>query len=450
MRKLQHHLKSARMKLARLQRFRQEAYNCLGRAHDATFELTDTVLLTRSAYCLADLSLCPVFRRSWPSLYEALQDSRPQRNKLMRLYIKQMPIDIRPILAGDHTSWSRPDAVTLQERTTEHSCSEIAGNRPITVGQGYSTLAWIPENSGTWALPLRHERITSWETPITKAIWQLKQACRQLKVRPLTVWDSEYGCAPFVLGTAALAADKLMRLRSNLCLFNPPPPYAGKGRPRVHGAKFKLNDATTWSVPAQTIEMDDPHQGRVRIQLWHDLHFLKAPKHPMSIIRVQRLDEQGTLRVAKPFWLAWMGEQMPPLKEIWLIYLRRFGVDHWYRFAKQRLHWTLPKLSTKQQCERWSDLMPLLTWELWLARECVHQQPLPWQKKSVHLTPGRVAQSIGAVLARIGTPACPPKPRGKSPGWPTGKPRAPRTRYPVVKKAVSRPKKNKKAASPTA
>lgn len=56
----------------------------------------------------------------------------------------------------------------------------IYGNRPITVGQGYSTIAWIPEDAGSWALPLRHERITSWETPIDKAVWQLKQACKYL------------------------------------------------------------------------------------------------------------------------------------------------------------------------------------------------------------------------------------------------------------------------------
>jgi hypothetical protein len=88
------------MKLAKLQEFRQAAYKHLGRAHDATFELTDAILLTRNAYSLADLSLSPVFRRKWPSIYEALQDSRPQRQKLMQLYIKQMPTQGRPLLAG--------------------------------------------------------------------------------------------------------------------------------------------------------------------------------------------------------------------------------------------------------------------------------------------------------------------------------------------------------------
>ncbi|HEY9710440.1 MAG TPA: hypothetical protein V6D48_19690, partial [Oculatellaceae cyanobacterium] len=65
-----------------LRAIRQAAYERLGKARDATFELTDAVLLTRNAYSLADLSLCPVFRRKWPSVYEALQDSRPQRQKL--------------------------------------------------------------------------------------------------------------------------------------------------------------------------------------------------------------------------------------------------------------------------------------------------------------------------------------------------------------------------------
>lgn len=48
---------------AQLREFRQAAYQYLCRAKDATFELMDSVLLTRNAYSLADLSLCPAFRR---------------------------------------------------------------------------------------------------------------------------------------------------------------------------------------------------------------------------------------------------------------------------------------------------------------------------------------------------------------------------------------------------
>jgi len=57
--------------------------------------------------------------------------------------------------------------------------------------------------------------------------------------------------------------------------------------------------------------------------------------------------------------------------------------------------------------------MPVLTWQLWLAREIVKDNPLPWQKSQEvgHLTPGRVAQSFIGLLAVIGSPAKNPKPR---------------------------------------
>lgn len=164
----------------------------------------------------------------------------------------------------------------------------------------------------------------------------------------------------------------------------------------------------------------------------------------MQLIRVERIDKLYSWKMPKPLWLIWLGSEMPPLDQIWQLYLRRFGVDHWYRLAKQRLHWTLPKLGTPKQCERWSDLMPMITWELWLAREIVKDRPLPWQKSQTKLTPGRVAQAMPTVLAAIGTPACSPKLRGNSPGWQEGHNRSPRTRYPVVKKGFSQTLKKSK------
>jgi len=64
------------------------------------------------------------------------------------------------------------------------------------------------------------------------------------------------------------------------------------------------------------------------------------------------------------------------LNIVWQQYLRRFAIDRWYRFAGQRLHSALPQLATPEQSERWSDLMPLLTWQLWLARPEIQDCPL--------------------------------------------------------------------------
>jgi hypothetical protein len=206
----------------------------------------------------------------------------------MQLYIKQMSAVERPILAVDHTLWSRPHAPTLQERTYEHQATAIPGLTPVGLGFGYSTIAWIPEAQGSWALPLRHERITSWDTPITKAAWQLKQVMAHLPQRPLVLFDREYGCASFVLQTAHLQADKLMRLRSNRCLYFAPPPYSGRGRPRSHGEKFKLNDSKTWQVPDFCVQLDDSKLGRLRLRQWQNLHFGASAAHPMTLILLER------------------------------------------------------------------------------------------------------------------------------------------------------------------
>ncbi len=90
--------------------------------------------------------------------------------------------------------------------------------------------------------------------------------------------------------------------------------------------------------------------------------------------------------------------------------------------------------------------MPLMTWQLWLARDLVTQYRLPWQSVTIALSPGRVAQSIFSLLIQIGTPASSPKQRGKSNGRAIGFKCTPRTRYPVAKKTYSRPKKQQQTA----
>jgi hypothetical protein len=88
--------------------------------------------------------------------------------------------------------------------------------------------------------------------------------------------------------------------------------------------------------------------------------------------------------------------------------------------------------------------MPLMTWQLWLAKDIIKDNYLPWQKpQTSSLTPGRVAQSMLGLLVEIGTPANSPKSRGKSKGWEKGRKRNKRTRYPLVKKRKSSEKKRK-------
>ncbi|MEG4229723.1 hypothetical protein QUA35_26545 [Microcoleus sp. N9_B2] len=68
----------------------------------------------------------------------------------------------------------------------------------VIIGQGYSTIAWIPEAQGSWALPLLHERISSASSPILQAASQLKLVCEQsinpvLAVLDARIWQCQLG-----------------------------------------------------------------------------------------------------------------------------------------------------------------------------------------------------------------------------------------------------------------
>jgi hypothetical protein len=385
------------------------------------------MLVTPAVNSFAELACAPVFRRRWASLYEALADGRPDREALLRLYVQQLPPGGTLLLAGDHTAWPRLAVPTLRDRKIVHAPTKIAGNLPITIGHDFSTLSWVPELVGSWAPPLLFERIASDETPHLKGPSQLRrvsQAVQSLGVRLVSLWDSECGCAPFVNATQDIPADKLFRLRPNLALYGPPPAYRGWGCPARHGPAFKLCEPLTWGQPASKLELTDPDLGRVQVLVWHLMHFRRAADQPLIVVRVQRLDAAHTACDSGVLWLDWHGAEPPPVATWWDWYLRRFAVDHWHRFAKQDLHWTLPHLATPEQAERWSDLMPLLTWQLWLAPTLVSDTRLPWHKpqSAERITPGRVRQGMAGLLAAIGTPAAPPpKPRGKAPGWPKGR-----------------------------
>lgn len=421
------HNQSATEHFNKLIQFRQAAYGLLGNARDALFELTDAVIQMRQVQSFVELSCAPTFRRKWSSAYEAIQDGQPNRKALLDLYLQQTNPQERLLLSGDHTAWERLWAETLSGRSYQHQPTRVPGRRPVTIGHGYSTLAIIPEGQGSWALPLLHERIPD-RKPVVQAAEQLKCVCQRLSVRPITLWDNEYGCSTFLLATQNVAADKLIRLRMNLCLEGPPRPRTDwRGPTPKHGKRFKFKDPSTWWEADQVETYSSGEFGATTVRVWCGLRFRNALDLPLIVAQVERHQAPNTRRKPRVLWFAWCGEQPP--ERWWELYGRRYPLEHWYRFAKGRLHWTLPKFSAPEQGERWSDLMPFITWELWLARQWIEDRPLAWQKPCQQLPAGRACQGMQNILAAIGTPARMCKTRGKSPGWPVGQPRTKRHRY---------------------
>ena len=154
------------------------------------------------------------------------------------------------------------------------------------------------------------------------------------------------------------------------------------------------------------------------------------------MVEVQRLPRKT--REPKALWLWWSGEGKPDLDLPWRAYCRRFTLEHAFRFLKERLGWTSPRVRHPQQADLWTWLVLAAYTQLRLAREVVADRRLPWEPRypPKRLTPVRVLRGFSSLLAGLGTPAEPPKPCGRSPGRPKGSFSGPAERHPVIKKAA--------------
>ncbi len=255
--------------------------------------------------------------------------------------------------------------------------------------------------------------------------------------------DGKYGNSGFLRSVKGLRCAILARLRCDRVLYGPPPapvPHQ-KGCPKVHGTRFAFKEPETWGPPTEVVELGDERWGQVRLERWTQLHEKKGADVPYDVIRACVHLEREKPPAA--LWLAWLAPaQIPPgmtitLEAIWRTYVSRWPVEAGIQFRKDTLGWALPRFQTKEAGDRWTELTALACWMIYLARPLVEDNPYPWQKPQLLLTPQRVQQSIRPIFALIGSPARPPKMRGKASGWPQGKRRTPKPRHLVVKKTPS-------------
>ncbi|AQW48482.1 transposase [Streptomyces hygroscopicus] len=123
---------------------------------------------------------------------------------------------------------------------------------------------------------------------------------------------------------------------------------------------------------------------------------------------------------------------------------------HTFRFAKQTLGWTAPKLRTPEAADRWTWVLIVAHTQLRLARPLAADLRRPWEKPTAsdRLTPARVRRGFRNIRAYLACPTRVPKPRGAGPGRPPGaknKHRAPRY---DVGKTVKRPETLKAIGKP--
>ena len=424
--------------------FRQAIYEhgMLARK-DALFDVLDALLATGSVSSFAMLSQSERFQRKWPSLYAGVEAGQLDSAWLRGFLGQQVPSVGICVFPLDGSPWQRPRARTLEDRQYVYQASTDVNGGTVTIGYPYSLLEWCAEPHSSWSLPVDVRRVPSTKTAqevgadqIT-SLSETRAAC--LEALDIVAADGKYGHSGFLRAVQGLRNGIVVRLRSDRVLYHAPPPPTGKrGRPRVHGERFAFKEPDTWDDPDEMLELEDEHFGKVRLERWQDLHEKKGSDVPYDGVRASVHLERD--KPPQALWLAWLAPPSIPTgislnaETIWRAYSARWPVEPGIHFRKETLGWTRPRFQSKEACDLWTELTAIATWIIFLARTIVEDVPLPWQKPQQRLTPQRVQQSLKPIFVLIGSPARPPKPRGKSPGWPKGKRRTPKVRFPVVKK----------------
>jgi hypothetical protein len=436
------------MNLTTLQQFRQEIASCFERAADGLFNTIDALITETQAQSFPELSLSSFFPRCWSSLYKSFKNGRIDEKRLQEIFIKYMPLPSegkRLILGMDSTPIERPFSHTSPDRTAMPMHNIPHGSpkksKAITFGWKYSTVVVLAEEPSSWTSILGQRRISSDKTDTQVALEQLKEIVPKLPKRPLLLLDRGYVCVWFWCQLSGLALDALGRLKSNQCFYKPAPPHTGKkGAPRKDGAKLKLDDPSTQQSPDGIWDATDGKGHPVQIRWWEKMHVKDARWLELSVIQVIRPQAAGSERDPRISWFYYLGQDpQEGLEHIALLYGLRFGQEHGYRFDKQALLWTAPRLRTPEQFDRWSHIVAIVHNHLVLARDLIAAELRPWENKQRVPTPQHVRRGLAKFLSQLGTPARPPQPRGKSKGRSCGTPVGKAKRFPVVRTTAKVP-----------
>jgi hypothetical protein len=449
-----------------LRAFRRSLYECFNRRGDALFELADAILSADGAApSPVHLSLQASHRRGWGSLYAALDRGRIDDEALRRKLLGRHPLAGAqgevPVYAVDASVWDRCDAETSPQRGYYYHPSRHSAGQPIVAGWAYQFVAQLGFARESRTAPVDVERLRHTQDANMVATEQVEALLGRLEggVVPLFVFDAGYDPVKLQRGLEGSPCQILVRLRAGRRFYGDPSlsdPPAPVGRPRRHGPKMKCADPSTWPQPSAEHACEDAGYGSVRVRAWARLH-PKVQNHegrgsrgPLPIVvgtlilvEVERLPRGESRREPRVLWLWWHGPEgtAPDLDLIWRSYVRRFDLEHTFRFLKQNMGWTTPKVRHPEQADRWTWLVLAAFTQLRLvrlARTRVADLRLPWERcyDAGRLTPVRVHRAVLALLQIPGTPAKPPKPCGRSPGRPEGRLSARAKRYPAIKTAA--------------
>lgn len=464
------------LKFEKLNQFRQSIYKSFPKRGDATMNLLDALSSDgHNCRSVVELSEASCFKRQYSSVTDAIADGLPSiswDNLSKSVYQAIEESGDRILLVTDSTPNPRPKARRLKDRHITHCPNPAPGNKPICEGHSYSVVSMLPQNGLAqekhWCLPLSVERIQSHQKGNEKGMDQLNKLLSTLSLDDklvIHVADSLYGTEP--CRQSAMASSNLahiFRVNSTRNIYQ----IAEKtdkrsGRHKSYGTKMKLNDTKTHIVPddEQSFSIQTPrgYQRTVTIKYWRELVFrgsrkFKGHTHPISVLQISVTDDNGKPVYKAPLWLGVSGDRRDEitLRQAYEYYARRYDIEHFFRFGKNKLLFDAYQTADIVHEENWWHFAPLAYVQLYLASNKAELRPKRWekylpsyridQKKDYLATPSQSQRAFASVLSIIGSPARECRARGNPLGRAHGDKQIPREKYDTIFKGkqISRKK----------
>ena len=463
--------------IAQLRSFRQHLRKFFKSYSDSIIDLIDALASnSNGASSPVELSLSPLFERTYSSIYKAIEksfsfndDNKKKRKKLKNLTRLIAEVTPRPdkrpfyLFTTDTTPHPRPYSPTLPERSYVYQPNTVAGNKPIGVGHAFSFVSLLPEkdsqNSAPWSIPLSAERVVTDKKGINIGIGQINALMTDEslpwhgKLSVLTA-DSAYSQRSFLFDASKHKNLVVVtRVRSNRIFYCSPPiqqEEKKRGCPKKFGERFDLALEDTWHAPDETTQIKNTtkkgRQFTVTLKAWHNMLMRGTQqeqmyKCPFTLIRVSVTDDTGSL-VWKPMWLIVVGDQRTriSLADVYFCYRQRFDIEHMFRFSKQRLLMTNFQTPDVKHEENWIRLVMLAYVQLWAAKELSNYLPRPWERYQEQnndkiISPSTVQRDLERIISEVGKPGNSPKPRGIPTGRVRGQTQTKRVKHPVIKKS---------------
>jgi DDE superfamily endonuclease len=266
-----------------------------------------------------------------------------------------------------------------------HCYARGKGNAQLIPGWPYSFIAALEPGRTSWTLPLDAVRLGPADDATAVTAAQVREVAVRLAEAGhwregdpdiLVLFDAGYDLTRLAWLLRDLPVEVAGRLRSDRVMYFPAVPRPGaNGRPRRHGAAFRLADEQSWPVAQVSTGTETSRYGTARAMAWGPLHQQLAsragwedhhgelPVVEGTIIRLQVQQLPGD-RSPDPLWL-WTsraGTDAAAVNLTWQAFLRRFDIEHTFRFFKQALGWTRPRLRDPAAADRWTWL------PIWPAR----------------------------------------------------------------------------------